>query len=197
MKKLNWKNSVVGLGLLISFIFLFFPTKYFIAAEDGDQFTNNKQQHFNTIGQMTVSPARAAGFYYYNKNKTLWIDIRNAAEFGKEHLPIAENLSPAKVLRKKWPVEQILIIYGDNDQDAGLLVARLRNEKNIRAFMVKGGFTEVKKCLIDPLSIGLKASLSDEQLEELLIYRSDITGAQIEETRAAESDEEEEIEEGC
>jgi hypothetical protein len=50
---------------------------------------------------------------------------------------------------------------------------------------------------MDPLTLELKASLSAEQLDELIKYRSEISGAVQEEVRAEESEAEEEIEEGC
>lgn len=176
MNNLKLRNIFVGLSVVLSMIMAFFPSESFIQADHFSVLGTVKQQHYNTIGPFEISPLKAAKFYYYQSSLCNWIDIRDKDDFNEQHLPFSENMSFNALRKSQWAPDRILLILGGDDQQVRRTVAMLRQEKNVRAFAVLGGYRYVKSVLADPVSFDLKATLSDEQLADLYTYREKLTG---------------------
>lgn len=175
MTRLTKKYSLVVMGLFITLILAFFPSSSFIK----NPFVVDaqlKQQHYNETGLFTVSPFEAAQYYSYNRANSIWIDIRDAKSFEKEHLKPALNQSMSKLNNSNWSPNDLLLVYGNNTNDAQQVVAYLRQVVNARAFAVKGGFRAVKKYLIDPIDISITNQFNDKDLSSLMENRSKLSG---------------------
>jgi rhodanese-related sulfurtransferase len=147
-----------------------------------NQFTLNskiKQQYFNETGIFTISPFEAAEYYSNEKSKCIWIDLRDTTDFSKSHLKVSFNQTFKQLQNTTWKPDDLILIYGNNTYDAQEAVAYLRQVKNARAFAIKGGFTAVKRYLMDPIDIAITNQLSDQDLQKLLVLRSDLTGDKV------------------
>ncbi len=175
MIKLSKKHSLISLAFIAALIMAMFPTSSFI----GEPFTLNtnlKQQHYNAAGLFTVSPYEAAEFYSSKPSNSYWIDVRDASEYAKSHLKAAMNESLKKLESSSWNPDDIILVYGNNTEDAQQAAAALRQMVNARAFAVAGGFYEVKKYLMDPIGIDITSKLSDNQLSNLIELRGKLSG---------------------
>lgn len=175
MIKLSKKSSLVVLGLFIALTFAFFPSSSFIT----NPFVVDaqlKQQHYNETGLFTVSPFIAAQYYSYNKSNCFWIDVRDAKSFEKGHIKPALNQTMSQLHNSSWNPNDLLLVYGNGTDDAQEVVAYLRQVANARAFAVKGGFSAVKKYLIDPIDISITNQFNDKDLSTLMENRSKLSG---------------------
>ena len=173
--KLNKKTSLVIIGLFIALILAFFPSTSFIR----NPFIVDaqlKQQHFNETGLFTVTPYEAAQYYATNKSNCFWIDVRDAKSFDKQHLKPALNESLKQLKNSSWNPNDLVLVYGNNTEEAQEVVALLRQVVNARAFAVRGGFNAVKTYLIDPIDISITNQFDDKDLSTLLQIRSTISG---------------------
>lgn len=199
MIKLSKQSYVVIIALFIAFVFAFFPTSYFVK----NQFTLNsniKQQYFNEAGIYTISPFQAAEFYSNDPQKSIWIDLRDTADYSKSHLKVSINQSFSQLKSTTWQPDDLILIYGKNTQDAQEAVAYLRQVKNARAFAIKGGFNSVRRYLIDPVDIAISNQLSDIDLQRLLELRNELSGdkASVDELmNKLKSSKSKSIREGC
>lgn len=175
MMKLTKKKTLVLIGLFIALIMAFFPSTSFIR-NPFEVDAQLKQQHYNETGLFTVSPFEAARYYSYNSANCFWIDIRDAKSFAKSHLKPALNQSIKQLKSLSWNPGDLIIVYGNNTDDAQLAVAMLRQVVNARAFAVKGGFSAVKQYLIDPVDISITNQFDDEDLGKLMEARNKISG---------------------
>ena len=199
MIKLSRKNYLVGFGLLIAVILAFFPTTAFIKNPFVVD-TNLKQQNFNETGIFSVSPFEAAKYYSFNQSKCYWVDIRNAQEFAKSHLKPAINQTFEQLKNSSWNPDDVVLVYGNNTNDAQEAVAYLRQVNGTRAFAIKGGFDAVKKYLIDPITISVTNQFNDKDLETLMEIRNKISGQKISPSQLIEqmkSNKSSAIREGC
>ena len=175
MIKPSKKNYLVGSGLLVALILAFFPTTSFIT----NPFVVDaqlKQQHFNEAGIFTISPFDAAKFYSYDQAKCYWIDLRDSKDFSASHLKTATNQSFKQLHSSSWNANDLVLVYGNNTDEAQQAVAFLRQVKDTRAFAVKGGYDAVKKYLIDPIGISITNQLSDKDIQTLIELRNKISG---------------------
>lgn len=199
MIKLSRKNYLVGFGLLIAVILAFFPTTAFIKNPFVVD-TNLKQQNFNKTGIFSVSPFEAAKYYSFNQSKCYWVDIRNAQEFAKSHLKPAINQTFEQLKNSSWNPDDVVLVYGNNTNDAQEAVAYLRQVNGTQAFAIKGGFDAVKKYLIDPITISVTNQFNDKDLETLMEIRNKISGQKISPSQLIEqmkSNKSSAIREGC
>ena len=175
MIKVTKKKSIVGIGLFITLILAFFPSSSFIT----NPFVVDaqlKQQNYNETGLFTVSPFVAAQFYSFNKSNCFWIDIRDAKSFENGHLKPALNQTFSQLHNSSWNPNDMIIVYGNNTEDAQAAVAYLRQVVNARAFAVKGGFEAVKRYLIDPIDISITNQFNDKDILTLMENRNKISG---------------------
>ncbi len=178
MNKLSKKNGVVALALFAALVLALFPTSDFISKPfivDGQV----RQQHYNEAGLFTVSAFEAAKYYSDSQSKCYWIDTRSSEEFNKSHLKVALNETLKQLQNSSWNPEDLVIVYGNNTLEAQEAVAMLRQMKNARAFAVKGGFTALKKYLIDPIGISITNQFSDKDLTSLIEIRNKISGEKV------------------
>jgi|YelNatPaOPRAMG01_1025707.scaffolds.fasta_scaffold00153_24 rhodanese-related sulfurtransferase len=199
MIKLSKKNYLVGFGLVIAVILAFFPTSAFIK-NPFVVHTNLKQQYFNETGIFSVSPFEAGKYFYYNQSKCYWIDVRDAKEFAKSHLKPAINQTLDQLKNSSWNPDDVLLVYGNNTNDAQEAVAYLRQVNGARAFAILGGFHAVKKYLIDPINISVTNQYSDKNLESLMEIRNKISGQKISPSQLIDqmkSNKSSAIKEGC
>ena len=175
MVKLSKNHYLIGLGVILALILAFFPTSDFIHKPYVlDTFL--KQQNHNLAGLYTVSPFDAAKFYVDDQSDSYWIDVRSAGEFSQAHLKIAVNQTLKQLESTTWKPNDLILIYGNTTRDAQEAAAYLRQDKNARAFAVKGGYSAIKKYLIDPIGISVTNQFSDKQLTRLVELRNDISG---------------------
>ncbi len=199
MFKLSKKHTVIGLAMLAALVLAFFPTSFFM----GKPYvldTHLKQQQYNKAGLFTITPFEAAKFYSYDQEKCYWIDLRNPSEFSESHLKIAVNQSLKQLENMKWKPDDLILIYGNDTEDAQEATAYLRQVENVRAFAIEGGFTAVKKYLIDPLSISVTNQFSDKDLTNLIELRNKLSGENISPTemlKTLKSSKPKAIREGC
>ncbi len=199
MIKISKKHSIISLAILAALIMALFPTTSFI----GEPYvfdTHLKQQFYNTAGIFTVSPMEAAEYYAENTSNCYWIDLRENKEFKKSHLSPALNEDIKTLERSKWNPEDIILIYGNNTQEAQKAVSMLRQMANARAFAVEGGFNEVKEYLMDPIGINLTSRLTNKQLANLLELRGKISGEKVSPSQLLEklkSSKSKAVHEGC
>lgn len=175
MMKITKKKFIVVLGLFIALILAFFPSSSFIR----NPFVVDaqlKQQHYNETGLFTISPYEAAQYYTNSSSNCFWIDLRDAKSFASDHLKPAMNESFNQIKNLSWNPGDIIIVYGDNTEDAQQAVALLRQVVNARAFAVKGGFSAVKRYLIDPVDISITNQFNDEEFGKLMDARNKISG---------------------
>lgn len=175
IKKIYFKYSLVGLGLLIAFFMALFPTSSFI----GKPYivdTLWKQQDYDRVGIYTVTPFEAAKFYSYDQPNCFWIDTRDAKLFSKEHLPVAINQTIKQLQGTIWKPNDLILVYGDSTKDAQETVALLRQINNARAFAIEGGFKAVKKYLIDSLTVDIISEYDNKNLESLINVRNILSG---------------------
>jgi len=199
MNRLAKKKLLVLIGLFIALIMAFFPTSDFIR-KSYILDTNIKQQNFNDAGIFTISPFEAAIFFSYDQSKCFWIDLRDTTTFSKSHLKIALNQTFEQLQNSSWSPDNLILIYGNNTNDAQEAVAYLRQVKNARAFAIKGGFVAVKKYLIDPIGISVTNELSDNDLQTLLRLRNKISGENVSPEQVLDklkSSKSKKIREGC
>ncbi len=178
MIKITKKHGVVGFALFAALILALFPTSDFISKPFVVEGHFN-QQHYNEAGIYTVSAFEAAKYFTNDQSKCYWIDIRSAEEFAKSHLKAALNQSFKQLQNSSWNPNDLVIICGDNTRDAQEAVAMLRQVKNARAFAVKGGFTALKKYLIDPIGISITNQFSDKDLTSLIEIRNKLSGEKV------------------
>ena len=199
MIKISKKYSIVGIALLIALVLALFPTTSFIR----NPFVVDaqlKQQQFNETGIFTISPFVAAQYYSYDQSKCFWIDLRNAKDFSKSHLKVALNQSLKGLQNTSWNPDDLVIVYGNNTNDAQEAVAYLRQVKNARAFAVKGGFDAVQKFLINPIDLSVTNQLSDKDIQTLVGLRNKISGEKASPDQVLEklkSSKSKAIREGC
>ena len=199
MIKISKKYSIVGIALLIALVLALFPTTSFIR----NPFVVDaqlKQQQFNETGIFTISPFVAAQYYSYDQSKCFWIDLRNAKDFSKSHLKVALNQSLNGLQNTSWNPDDLIIVYGNNTDDAQEAVAYLRQVKNARAFAVKGGFDAVQKFLINPIDLSVTNQLSDKDIQTLVGLRNKISGEKASPDQVLEklkSSKSKAIREGC
>ena len=173
------QKILVGFGVFLALIMAFFPTSSFLPQSQAVVLSNLKQQPYNEVGLYEISPFRAAEFYYYQPQFCTWIDIRDAQKYNAEHLSFATNMSITELEQMDWPAEKVLLIIGENTADAVQTVAELRQLKNVRAFAVQGGFSAVKKYLVNPITLDWSSKLSDQQLHQYREYRHALAGQLI------------------
>ena len=199
MIKFSKKYSMVGIGLLAALVLAFFPSTSFIS----NPFVVDaqlKQQEFNEAGIFTITPFEAAKYYSYDQSNCYWIDLRNAKDFSKSHLKVALNQTLNGLQNTSWNPDALIIVYGNNTNDAQEAVAFLRQVKNARAFAVKGGFNAVQKYLINPINISVTNQLSDRDLQTLVELRNKISGEKVSANEVLEnlkSGKSKTIREGC
>lgn len=175
MIKLSKKNSVIGIALAAALLLAFFPTSSFIKNPFIVE-TNLKQQNYNEAGIFTITPFQAAQYYSYDQSKCYWIDLRDAKEFSASHLKTATNQTFKQLHSSSWNANDLVLVYGNNTDEAQQAVAFLRQVKDTRAFAVKGGYDAVKKYLIDPIGISITNQLSDKDIQTLIELRNKISG---------------------
>jgi len=176
MNNLKLRNIFVGLAVILSVIMAFFPSDSFIQPDHFSVTGAVKQQHYNNVGPFEISPLTAAKYYYYQSGLCSWIDIRDKDAYEADHLSFSENMDFNALRKSNWDADQILLVFGQDKKQLQKTVAMLRQEKNIRAFAVMGGYEYVKSVLAAPVSSDLKATLSDQQLADLYTYREKLTG---------------------
>ncbi len=199
MLKITGKRVVITLALFAALILAFFPTQSFMAKPYILK-TNVKQQHYNTVGLFTVTPYDAAKFYSYAQGNCYWIDVRNANEFSKSHLKIAMNQTLRQLENTQWNADDLILIYGNNTEDAQEAAAYLRQVDNARAFAIEGGFRSVKKYLIAPIGISITNQFSDKDLTNLIELRNKLSGKNVSATemlKTLKSSKPKTIREGC
>ena len=175
IKKIYFKYSLIGLGLLIAFIMALFPTASFIG-KPYIVYTLWKQQDYNRVGIYTATPFEAAKFYSYDQPNCFWIDTRDAILFSRGHLPVAINQTIKQLQGTVWKPNDLILVYGDSTRDAQEAVALLRQINNARAFAIEGGFQAVKKYLIDSLSVDVISEYDNNNLKTLINVRNLLSG---------------------
>jgi rhodanese-related sulfurtransferase len=172
----SWKTYVISAGMMLAVVMALFPNSAFLMAQEGYPAAEFKQQHSNPVGDVIISPKRAARFAHFQPDKVIWVDCRSAKTFAEGSVPNAQNIKAEKVLNTKWTPEQIILLVGNDSKEVANLVYQLRSDKNVRAFAVAGGFASVKEYLLDPISIKVNAEFSTAELNDLKLYRSSLTG---------------------
>ena len=178
MNKLSKKQWIVVGAVFITLILAMFPTSDFISMPfrvDG----HVKQQHFNEAGLFTVTPFTAAQYFADSQSGCYWIDTRDPKEFSESHLKVALNQSLKQLQNSTWNANDLILVYGDNTGQAQAAVAYLRQVKNARAFAVKGGFSAIKKYLMDPIGISVTNQFSDKDLTKLIEIRNKLSGQNV------------------
>ena len=173
------QRILVGIAVFLAFIMAFFPTSSFFPQSGAVVMGELKQQPYNEVGLYEISPLRAAEFYYYQPQFCTWIDIRSAEKYNAEHLSFTTNMSLPEIEQMDWPAAKVLLIIAENTAEAGQAVAELRQLINLRAFAVQGGFTAVRKCLVDPLTLDISVKLGEQRLQRCLEYRRVLAGQLI------------------
>ncbi len=175
MIKISKNQLVIIFAFLVALVMAFFPTSDFIK-QPYIVDTHLKQQHFNETGIFTVSPFEAAKYFSDAQSRCYWIDLRDSNDFAKSHLKPAVNETMQQLENSSFSPDDVVLIYGDNTEDAQKAVAYLRQVSNVRAFAIEGGFNAVKEYLIDPIGLAVSTKYNDKDLEALLQIRNKISG---------------------
>ncbi len=139
MHKIPIRYLLVSAGLIISLLLAFFPSSSFLQ-EPFVLFGRLGQQPYNEAGLFTVTPYQAVKYFSYHPQKCVWLDVRSLEKYNKEHLQSALNQNISQLKNTLWNPDDLILVYGDNTEDAQEAIAMLRQINNARAFAVKGGF---------------------------------------------------------
>ena len=101
-------------------------------------FSNDFHQKMNGFSQISTAQA----IQIINKNKGLFVDIREVVEFNKEHISDSINIPVSKLTENmaklKNPTDPIILIYG-NGQRAHVVVKQLQKNNFTDIYVLNGG----------------------------------------------------------
>jgi rhodanese-related sulfurtransferase len=175
MIKISKKQITVSLALIVALILAFFPTSGFVSNSFVVD-SHLKQQPYNNAGLFTITSFEATKYYGGYQSTCYWLDIRDASDFSSSHLSVAVNKTMTQLKNTTWNPDDLILIYGNNTEDAQHAASYLRQVQNARAFAIEGGYTSIKKYLVDPIGLTILNQFSESDLSTLLEVRKKLYG---------------------